>query len=156
MAISIQEKTCSELRTALIHQLNLVKSYSNSLWRSPSLHCENLEAFRQLYPETRYRENIFKIPEYKMFQKSQAFPTLLWFYPWQILCLTLYNGLPWKYDMLNKVLHKMTSGYVHGVCTKQKWFMLKIGLYVQESFFMYMQIFKNSKQFYPPKHFFPF
>lgn len=28
----------------------------------------------------------------------------------------------------------MTSGYVHGLYMKPKWFMLKIGLYVQESF----------------------
>lgn len=28
----------------------------------------------------------------------------------------------------------MTSGYVHGLYMKQKRFMLKIGLYVQESF----------------------
>ena len=77
MAISIQEKTCSTHSS-----VESGEKLQHLIMKKPSLHCENLEAFWQFGPETRYRENIFKIPEYKMFQKSQAFPTLLWFYSW--------------------------------------------------------------------------
>lgn len=81
MAIFIQEKNA-------VNWNNTHSSVESGekLWqfiiKKPSLCCENLAAFKQFDPEIRYRESIFKLPEYKMFQNSQAFPTLFWFCQW--------------------------------------------------------------------------